>query len=96
MDTNGFSRLPADKIIDKKGTGEFKSVTGGFLEEVCSLISLKNSDSHTVNTGDRWVPTDGDVISSKPLGFRKSKDVKTKKGGGGDGITPNIVLNHYS
>lgn len=53
MDTNGFSRLPADKIIDKKGTGEFKSVTGGFLEEVCSLISLKNSDSHTVNTGDR-------------------------------------------
>lgn len=53
VDTNGFSRLPADKIIDKKGTGEFKSVTGGFLEEVCSLISLKNSDSHTVNTGDR-------------------------------------------
>ena len=50
LETNGSSRPPVDQNTEqKKASGEFKSVTGGFLEEVVSLISLKNSDSCSPN-----------------------------------------------
>lgn len=44
--TNGVNQAPqCDKNSQlKKGPGEYKSVTGDFLEEVVSLINLKSTD----------------------------------------------------
>ena len=53
LETNVSSRPPPDKSIEqRKGSDQFKSVTGGFLEEVVSLISLKTSDSCTLATDE--------------------------------------------
>ena len=51
LETNGSSRPPVETNTEQKpkAAGEFKSVTGGFLEEVVGLISLKNSDSYSPN-----------------------------------------------
>ena len=47
--TNGVNQAPqCDKSSQlKKGPGEYKSVTGDFLEEVVSLINLKSTDHDT-------------------------------------------------
>lgn len=43
--TNGVNQAMTDKSSQlKKGPGEYKSVTGDFLEEVVSLINLKGTD----------------------------------------------------
>jgi len=57
LETNVSSRPPPDKSIEqRKDSDQFKSVTGGFLEEVVSLISLKTSDSCTLATDDCQAP----------------------------------------
>lgn len=47
--TNGLNQLAqCDKSAQlKKSPGEYKSVTGDFLEEVVSLINLKGTDDST-------------------------------------------------
>lgn len=43
--TNGVNQTMTDKSSQvKKASGEYKSVTGDFLEEVVSLINLKGTD----------------------------------------------------
>ena len=43
--TNGVNQAMPDKSPQlKKAPGEYKSVTGDFLEEVVSLINLKGTD----------------------------------------------------
>ena len=45
METNGSGQPAAVKSShSKKDADEYKSVTGGFLEEVVSLIDLKGAD----------------------------------------------------
>lgn len=53
VETNGsVSRPLSDKIFDhRKHSSEFKSVTGGFLEEVVSLISFKGPEEMSPKTG---------------------------------------------
>ncbi|XP_015778919.1 PREDICTED: rho GTPase-activating protein 44-like [Acropora digitifera] len=53
VETNGsVSRPSSDKIFDhRKHSSEFKSVTGGFLEEVVSLISFKGPEEMSPKTG---------------------------------------------
>lgn len=53
VETNGsVSRSSSDKIFDhRKHSSEFKSVTGGFLEEVVSLISFKGPEEMSPKTG---------------------------------------------
>lgn len=49
--TNGVNQAECDKSSQlKKGPGEYKSVTGDFLEEVVSLINLKGTDDSTPPT----------------------------------------------
>lgn len=47
VETNGSGQPTGVKssLLNRKESEEFKSVTGGFLEEVVSLISLKGTDS---------------------------------------------------
>ena len=47
VETNGSGQPTGVKssLSNRKESEEFKSVTGGFLEEVVSLISLKGADS---------------------------------------------------
>lgn len=43
--TNGVNQAMTDKCSQiKKAPGEYKSVTGDFLEEVVNLINLKATD----------------------------------------------------
>lgn len=44
-ETNGVNQVFSDKC--KKGQGEYKSVTGDFLEEVVSLVNMKCVDDST-------------------------------------------------
>ena len=51
VETNGSVCRPSDKIFDhRKHSSEFKSVTGGFLEEVVSLISFKGPEEMSSKT----------------------------------------------
>lgn len=54
LETNGSSQPPSDKSNQhKKSAGEFKSVTGGLLEEVVSLISSKSTSDSFAPTTDK-------------------------------------------
>ncbi|XP_068673991.1 rho GTPase-activating protein 44-like isoform X2 [Montipora foliosa] len=71
VETNGsVTRPPSDKCFEhKKQSNEFKSVTGGFLEEVVSLISFKNPDELSAHTESSQAPdSTNDVEQISSLG----------------------------
>lgn len=64
VETNGSGQPTGVKssLSNRKESEEFKSVTGGFLEEVVSLISLKGTDStDNGQASDTSKPTINDV-----------------------------------